>query len=236
MGYDDRRDENQGRERLWGKFRGSVTDNQDPASQGRIKALVPAVLGDTVSGWATPCAPYAGPQAGLFSIPPVGAGVWIEFEGGDVSRPIWAGCWWGAGEAPVTPPAGTPGDPMVKLWRSDQGLTTALDDANQKITVTDAAGANQIVIDARSGVVTIKGATRVVTDSRLVLEGGAGANHPAVLGDQLTAYLNQLVAIFNAHVHPGELAGGFLPVTPAPPVAPMTPPAPSILSVKVLLE
>lgn len=77
------------RERLWGKFRGTVSDNSDPQMQGRIRARAPSVLGETETGWATPCAPYAGPQAGFFSIPPVGAGVWIEFEAGDVSRPIW---------------------------------------------------------------------------------------------------------------------------------------------------
>ena len=57
-----------------------------------------------------------------------------------------------------------------------------------------------------------------------------------MLGDQLFAYLTQLVTIFNTHVHPGELALGILPVTPAPPVAPMPPPSPSLLSIKVLLE
>ena len=31
-----------------------------------------------------------------------GAGVWIEFEGGDVSYPIWTGCFWRDGEAPPT--------------------------------------------------------------------------------------------------------------------------------------
>ena len=54
--------------------------------------------------------------------------------------------------------------------------------------------------------------------------------------DQLLAYLAQLVTIFNTHVHPGELALGIFPVTPAPPVAPMPPPSPSLLSIKVLLE
>jgi hypothetical protein len=59
------------------------------------------------------------------------------------------------------------------------------------------------------------------------------AAHPAVLGDQLVAYLNTLVALFNAHLHPGELAVGVLPVTPAPPVPMLTPPTPALLSVKV---
>jgi len=223
------------RERVFGKFRGLVVDNTDPLNLGRIQASVPEVLGEVPTGWATPCAPYAGTAAGFFSVPPVGAGVWMEFEGGDVSRPIWAGCYWGAGEVPMKPP-GSPSLPTTKIWRSELGLTAVLDDAAQTITLSDAGGANRVEVSVPSGTVTVKGLARVVLEGPLIQEGSAGAAHPAVLGDQLLTYLGQLVALFNAHVHPGEMAGGFLPVTPAPPVAPMPPPTPSLLSIKVLLE
>jgi hypothetical protein len=43
-----------------------------------------------------PSAPYAGPDQGLFTVPDLGAGVWIEFEEGDLSKAIWSGMWWGA--------------------------------------------------------------------------------------------------------------------------------------------
>jgi hypothetical protein len=52
----------------------------------------------------------------------------------------------------------------------------------------------------------------------------------------LLAYLTQIVTLFNAHLHPGELAGGVVPVTPAPPVAPMPPPDPSLVTTKVVVE
>ena len=55
------------------------------------KVRVAEVLGEVPTGWATPCIPYAGPVSGFYSIPPIGAGVWIEFESGDISRPIWSG-------------------------------------------------------------------------------------------------------------------------------------------------
>jgi hypothetical protein len=74
---------------FFGKFRGTVTANQDPLMRGRIQALVPEVTGPEATGWALPCAP-----AGFFAVPAVGAGVWIEFEQGDPDRPIWTGCWW----------------------------------------------------------------------------------------------------------------------------------------------
>lgn len=47
-----------------------------------------------------PCSPYAGNDVGFFALPPVGANVWVEFEGGDSNNPIWGGCFWGENEIP----------------------------------------------------------------------------------------------------------------------------------------
>src|SRR5262245_36814850 len=88
---------------FYGKYRGTVTDNQDPLMLGRIKAKVPDVLGDLESGWALPCLPFGGDKTGLFALPKVGARVWYEFEQGDPDRPIWSGCWWGSA-AEMPPP------------------------------------------------------------------------------------------------------------------------------------
>lgn len=88
--------------RFLGKFRGRVADNNDPLRIGRITAIVPDVLGEDASTWAMPCFPFTGERAGQYVIPTVGAGVWIEFEQGDASYPIWTGCWYGEqGELPA---------------------------------------------------------------------------------------------------------------------------------------
>lgn len=223
--------------RFYGKYRGVVTNNLDPQNLGRIQAMVPEVWGDAPGlSWAVPCSPYAGTMAGFFAVPPMGAGVWIEFEAGDVSRPIWVGGWWGTGDVPTTPGGGSTQQPFTKILRTDLGLTIVLDDTAQMITVADSAGVNKVEISVLSGTVTVKGAARVVLDAPVVQEGSASAAHPGVLGDQLMTYLTQIVTLFNTHMHPGELAGGFMPVTPAPPLPPMTPPAPSLISTKVFLE
>ncbi|MGH6965250.1 MAG: phage baseplate assembly protein V [Phenylobacterium sp.] len=227
-------DRPEARERVYGKYRGTVMNVLDPLNQGRLMAMVPQLLGAMPTGWATPCAPYAGPLSGFFSVPPVGAGVWIEFEGGDVSRPIWVGGYWAAGEQPIEPLSAPPTLPTTKIWRSDLGHTVSMDDALQTIMISDVLGQNKITIDVKTGTVTIKGLARVVMDAPLIQEGGPTAFHPAVFGDQLLLYLTQLVTLFNTHVHPGELALGILPVTPAPPVMQMPPPSPSLLSKKVL--
>ena len=59
------------------------------------------------------------------------------------------------------------------------------------------------------------------------------APHPVVFGDLLLQYLNQLVMLFNAHLHVGETAAGIIPVTPAPPATPFPPATPSLLSTRV---
>ena len=80
-------------QRYFGKYRGQVVDNRDPEGLARLQVVVPALL-QRAAVWAMPCVPYAGDGIGLFALPPIGAAVWVEFEGGDMDYPIWAGCFW----------------------------------------------------------------------------------------------------------------------------------------------
>ena len=84
----------------YGKYRGTIVNNQDPEARGRIQALVPSIS-DRPLGWALPNAPFAGPKVGFLAVPPLGANVWIEFEEGNPASPIWTGGFWEAGEAPA---------------------------------------------------------------------------------------------------------------------------------------
>lgn len=90
--------------RYFGKYRGLVSEIDDPLGLGRIRAQVPEVLGDAQSGWAMPCAP----TPDRIALPAVGASVWIEFEAGRPDRPIWSGFWWSSSAEmpPIVPPAG----------------------------------------------------------------------------------------------------------------------------------
>ncbi len=88
---------------FFGKYRGTVQNNIDPMMLGRVQVSVPAVLGSGSLSWAMPCSPFAGSSVGLFLVPPNGANIWVEFEGGDPDYPIWSGCFWGVGEVPATP-------------------------------------------------------------------------------------------------------------------------------------
>lgn len=217
-------------EHHYGKYRGVVTNDQDPRHQGRIKVRVPEVLADVDSGWALPCAPYAGDTTGAYAVPKTGSGVWVEFEAGDVSRPIWVGCWWGTDKIP-TDEEGSMATPEVKVTRSEEGLLLAFHDDSQVIALSDSDGSNILKIEVQSGKITLKASSKVVVDAPAI-ELVDGASHAAVLGDKLSSYLNQLVQSINMHMHPGQVAGPF-PVTPAPPTPPATPPTPELLSMKV---
>ena len=111
----------------------------------------------------------------------------------------------------------TPSQPTRKILRTEFGLMVSLDDAAQTITLSDALGVNLMTVKVAQGTIEIRSAVRIVLEAPII-QHGQGASHPAVFGDQLLTYLNQLVSMFNTHIHPGELAAGFIPVTPAPPV------------------
>jgi len=219
------------RTRFYGKYRGLVADNADPLLLGRVRADVPAVLGEVTTGWALPCLPYTGDGSGFHVVPPVGAGVWIEFEGGDPDYPIWTGGWWGDGQVP-TEETGKSTQPGLKLLRSEQGLIVALDDDDQSITLSDADGRNLLTITVPEGRIVVQ-ASSTVTVEAPAIELVKNASHPVVFGDALLQYLNQIVSMFNAHLHVGETAAGVLPVTPALPVTPFPPPDPGLLSTRV---
>ena len=116
------------RTRFYGKYRGIVRDIDDPESLCRIKAEVPAIYDDQASPWAMPALPFAGPSHGLVLLPEVGDGVWIEFEAGDISRPIWTGCWLAAGERP-----GAAGRPRRALLATSAGHKIVLDEDADEI-------------------------------------------------------------------------------------------------------
>jgi uncharacterized protein involved in type VI secretion and phage assembly len=219
----------QQRSNFYGKYRGVVSNVDDPDSMGRIKATVPEVLADIESPWALPCAPYAGNGLGTYNIPPVGAGVWMEFEAGDPARPIWAGCWWGKDQLPKNE-SGTEAAPPIKIIRTESGMMVTMDDSKQVLSVSDENGDNILKIEVNSGKITIKGAIKAVVEAPAI-ELVENASHPVVFGDELMIFLNQLVNMYQTHTHPGQTA--IIPVSPAPPVPPFPTPTPSLLSTKV---
>ena len=68
-----------------GMYRASVHDIADPERRGRLRLLVPQVLGESASAWAEPSVPP--PSYAPFD---VGDMVWVQFEGGNLNYPIYS--------------------------------------------------------------------------------------------------------------------------------------------------
>lgn len=146
------------RNRFYGKYRGVVTDID--ANTMRIKAKVPGVLGQQKTGWCMPCVPYAGPQIGIAFLPDEGTGVWIEFEGGDVSYPIWTGCYWRTDEPPedVTPD--------IKAIVTKTGHKILLNDDEERITISDSSN-NTIILESTGITLERQGKKIVISDAKV---------------------------------------------------------------------
>jgi uncharacterized protein involved in type VI secretion and phage assembly len=147
--------------KYYGKYRGMVLNNIDPMQIGRLLVQVPDVTGLTPSSWAMPCFPATGKQMGVWALPQIGAGVWVEFEQGDPDYPIWTGSWFGlAAEVPALALAGNPASPSIVLQ-------TALQNT---IMISDLPGpAGGILLK------TATGAMISVNDTGIVISNGKGA-------------------------------------------------------------
>lgn len=122
--------------RYWGKYRGFVVDNQDPRRMGRVRVRVPEILGrEIVTDWAATNPKYGGlPETGDFVGLDIGAAVFVEFESGDVNRPLVTGTWWAhPKDASPDPPALTRSegktcfkdDPSVGSPKGEDGFVSA---------------------------------------------------------------------------------------------------------------
>jgi len=170
---------------FYGKYRGTVINNVDPEQRGRLMLNVPDVLGLIPSGWAEPCVPLAGPTGppmGVFLVPTIGAGVWVEFEHGSPDYPIWAGCRWGSSsDVPSMAKAGNPADPNIVIQSLLQHLIMVSD-----MPPSPATGG--IVLQSTTG------ATIVVNDSGIYISNGKGASITLV-GPTVTINNGALVVV-----------------------------------------
>ena len=213
-------------EKRYGKYRGTVVDNVDPEKRARLKLRIPSVLADQDTDWALPCLPYGGiAQQGMFMVPDVDAQVWVEFEEGDIHRPIWVGTFWQQEGDP--PEDAAREEPTTRLLQTKSGHILQFDDAdgeeqfrlhhpadaemvidpNGTISLTDASGAvlkmdaenNEIIIeDANGNIMTMDSSGTKVED--------ANGNVIEMTAAGITAEAPKIV-IKGGQVHLGDEGG-----------------------------
>jgi uncharacterized protein involved in type VI secretion and phage assembly len=166
-------------QRYYGKYRGTVLNNLDPMQVGRLLVQVPDVIGMVPSSWAVPCVPLAGPTGppmGVFLVPPIGAGVWVEFEQGDPNHPVWVGCRWGAAsDVPPLARAGLPVSPSIVMQTAGQHsiVISDLPGPTGGIMLKSLSGAMILVNDIGITISNGKGATILMTGPTVNINNGA---------------------------------------------------------------
>jgi uncharacterized protein involved in type VI secretion and phage assembly len=160
----------------FGKYRGTVLDNIDPLQMGRLMVQIPDVSNVLPSTWALPCVPFAGIQSGMFVVPAIGSGVWIEFEQGNPDYPIWVGCFWGsAAEVPALAQATPPGLQSVVLQTTGQNALMISDTPGPTggILLKSSTGALISISDTGITISNGQGATIVMTGPSVTVNEGA---------------------------------------------------------------
>jgi len=155
------------RRSFFGKYRGLVKNVDDPLKIGRVTATVPEVFGEEECPWALPAVPFAGKKHGLVLLPEVDDGVWIEFEAGDISRPIWTGCWWASDELDDVSKTKT------RALVTTKGHKLVLDDDANEIRLLHSGGAEIKMTDSDI-ILSIGGSEIKLTKTDMTLKSGSG--------------------------------------------------------------
>lgn len=145
---------------FYGKYPGTVRNNIDTNQKGRLLVEVGDVGGNMISTWASPCLPVVGPNMGIFTVPPIGAGVWVEFVRGDPDFPVWTGGFYSEADVPALARIVPPG-------LSGITLQTQLKNG---IVISDAPGPTGGIL-----IQTTSGAMIAVNDVGITISNGKGA-------------------------------------------------------------
>ena len=157
-------------EHYYGIYRGTVESVEEGDDLGIISVKIPDVFGPTHTvSRVRPCSPIAGDKHGFVAIPEPGDGVWIQFEAGNTSLPVWVGFWWASGEIP---------DPKGKLVRSfitTKGHKFVLDDDQDEVSLLHSGGA-ELKMTGSDVKITIGNASIEMTSSDIKLAVGPTAS------------------------------------------------------------
>jgi len=196
----------------FGKYSGIVKDNRDAEKLGKVKVSVPAIFPPEELMDARPALPF-----GWFYVPENDTPVWVEFEGGDATLPLWTGVQAVSGkyatELDLDPPQKralkTPaghlilfddksGEESIKIVEAVHKHEIVLD--KDGITVTDGNNKHSLKFDS-SGVeaTTQSGAKLELTSSGVTID--AGSSSLTLKGSSITIDASASVEVKGAMVN-----------------------------------
>lgn len=153
---------------LYGKYRGIVSTVGTGEDLGKIRAFIPAVLGEkTESIWIEPAVPFAGKNHGIVFLPEKGDGVWVEFEAGHPWLPIWTGFWWGKNQRPET------ATEKVRVITTSRGHQIVLDDDKDELRLEHGSENGPSIVIAKDKItLAVGGKSIVITDASVSINDG----------------------------------------------------------------
>ena len=136
----------------YGKYPGVVAKADREEGLGWIDVELPTVFPQQPPVAARPCFP-----PGHFWVPPVGAHVWCEFEGGDPTQCLWVGVWYPEGTVPPeggkAPPTShvlhTPGGHVVELADEEGAERVVVRHKHNAFVAIDEDGS--VVLSSKTG-------------------------------------------------------------------------------------
>lgn len=186
--------------RYYSRYRGIVVDNNDPYSMNRLKVAIPDIHGGIIL-WAEPVGQQGSVDSGFkYLTPKIKDLVWVSFECGNPSKPLWEYLGWGLDEIPKE---------LAKP--NSLGLVTP---NGNKVLLDEDDG--QLIISVNGSILfhSINGDIQLTSKGSIFLDAQEGVfihdgeNGGVVNVDKLTEKLNQLQQeletlrnTFNSHIH-----------------------------------
>lgn len=176
--------------RFYSIYRGMVMDNDDPNHMNSLQVAIPEIQGGIIV-WALPFGQHGGLKTGFkYLAPEIGDTVYIMFEYGNPSKPLWTYHGFGLEQVPEE-----------------------LDGPNKMGIITP--NGNMVILDETSGELTIFTEGSITIKSNKVIQFQNGSNEGLIKINELTNKLNQTISelealrsSFNTHTHSGVQSGG----------------------------
>lgn len=203
--------------RYYSVYRGVVVNNEDDMNMNRLKVHVPEVNGG-ITGWAFPRGQHGSTGDGFkYFQPQIGDVVYVTFEYGDPTKPLWEYHGWAYGQMPSQLR-----DTKTMGIVTPSGNYILLDDSDGVLSIYTQGD----ITVKTEGSLVVKAAQQVVITSDDTITINEGRNGGLVNINDLTTKLNNLVrelevlrVLFNTHMHSGVTTG---PGTSAVPVTQAT--------------
>lgn len=208
--------------RYYSRYKGIVVDDDDPYSMNRLKVAVPDIHGGIID-WALPINQQGSMDSGIkYLTPKVKDLVWVSFENGNPSKPLWEYCGWGLSECPEELSKNN-----VLGFVTPKGNKVFLDEDEGHLTVSVSGDVLVISENGNIQLTTKKGS--IILDAKEGIFGHDGEKGGLINIDDLTDKLNKLQSEleefrtnFNNHLHISSSPGSSSSTTPQQATSPFS--------------